>query len=242
MLADLVDLVLPRLCAGCSAPGRTLCQTCRRSFGRPFAHRPDPCPRGMPDLWAAASYSGAVRATLLAHKEQGRRGLTRPLGTALAGAVAALGPPVGVVLVPVPSSAAAVRARGQDHARRLAGAAARALPGSRARSLLTPARVVADQAGLDAGQRAANLAGAFRASASLAGLPVVVVDDVVTTGVTLAEAVRALRVAGAEIHGVAVFAATARRADRATGGRGGPFGAAASPERTGTLSRRPSAR
>jgi ComF family protein len=220
VLADLLDLVLPRVCGGCSAPGHTLCPACERLLGTPFAWRPDPCPAGLPRLVSAAAYGGAVRMALLAHKEQGRRGLTRPLGTALARAVAALGSPQGVVLVPVPSSRAAVRARGQDHARRLAAAAARELPATRARPLLVPARAVADQSGLDARQRAANLAGALRARQPLTGVRVVVVDDVVTTGATLAEAARALRAAGADVRGAAVVAATARRR-----GANGPYGA-----------------
>lgn len=210
MLADLLDLVLPRDCAGCRAPGRTLCQACIAALGPPRPHRPTPCPEGLPPLVAAASYDGAVRAALLAHKERGRLGLARPLGTALAAAVRELGPPPRVLLVPVPSSPAAVRERGQDHARRLARAAARGVPGATARPLLMPGRALADQSGLSAAGRAANLAGAMRVRRSVRGLPVVVVDDVVTTGATLAEAARALQVAGAEVHGCAVVGATAR--------------------------------
>lgn len=214
VLADLLDLVLPRDCAGCRLPGRTLCATCAAALGSPRPHRPEPCPAGLPRLVAAGAYDGAVRAALLAHKERGRLGLVAPLGTALAAAVRELDPPRGAVLVPVPSSPAAVRERGQDHARRLAAAAARRLPGVRARALLLPARRVADQSGLTSLQRAANLSGALRARRRLDGLPVVVVDDVVTTGATLVEAARALRAAGADVVGAAVVGATTRRWSR----------------------------
>lgn len=234
MLADLLDLVLPRSCAGCDAPGRTLCAACVASLQAPRRHRPEPCPRGLPPLVAAAAYDGPARAALLAHKERGRLGLARPLGAALAGAIVRLDLPPRVVLVPVPSSAAAVRARGHDHARRLAAAAARGVPGARASPLLVPGRVVADQAGLDRAGRAANLAGALRARGSLRGLPVVVVDDVVTTGATLAEAARALRAAGAEVQGCAVVAATARRSSVPAEVVAAP----ASPDRAAPLSRR----
>ena len=211
MLADLLDLVLPRDCAGCGAVGRTLCEGCSAALAHPRQHRPDPCPPGLPALVAAASYDGVVRSALLAHKERGRLGLARPLGRALAGAVRGLAPPRRVVLVPVPSSRAAVRERGQDHARRLARAAARTLPGAVVQPLLVPARTVADQSGLGTAARAANLAGALRVRRPVRGLPVVVVDDVVTTGATLAEAARALRAAGADVVGCAVVGATARR-------------------------------
>ena len=209
MLPALLDLVLPRDCAACRVPGRTLCPGCLAALDvTPFSHAPTPAPRGMPPVTAAAAYDGVVRELLLAHKERGRTTLARPLGGLLAQAAATYGP--GVVLVPVPSARAAVRARGHDHARRLASAAGRR---GRLRSapLLTGARVVADQSGLDAAGRAANLTGALVARRALRGLPVVVVDDVVTTGATLAEAARALSAAGADVRGAAVVAATLRR-------------------------------
>lgn len=228
MLADLLDLVLPRDCAGCRAPGLTLCRACAAALGSPRRHRPDPCPAGLPPLVAAAAYDGAVRAALLAHKERGRLGLAGPLGAALARAVRGLDPPPGAVLVPVPSSPAAVRERGQDHARRLAAAAARRLPSAQARALLRPARRVADQSGLSTAQRAANLSGALRATRRLDGLAVVVVDDVVTTGATLVEATRALEEAGAHVVGAAVVGATLRRRSRSAADPS-PTGAAGSP-------------
>lgn len=211
MLADLLDLALPQTCAGCAAPGRSLCDCCCALLADPRRHRPDPCPEGLPPLVAAAPYSGPVRAALLAHKEDGRLGLVRPLGRALAGAVVLLRADAALVpvLVPVPSARRAVRERGHDHARRLAAAAARRA-GLPSRALLVQARRTADQSGLDAGQRADNLHGALQARCRLDGLPVLLVDDVVTTGVTLAEAARALRAAGAEVRGAAVVAATLR--------------------------------
>jgi len=211
VLADLADLVLPRDCAGCAAPGRTLCPACRAVLAgaAPFVHRASPRPPGLPVVTAVAAYDGLVRSLLLAHKEHGRVGLARPLGHALAAAVAVHG--CGAVVVPVPSSRTSVRERGHDHARRIATVAARRL-GLRSAPLLDQVRPVADQAGLDTAGRARNLAGALRARRPLHGLEVVVVDDVVTTGATLAEAARALRVAGARVRGAAVVAATARRA------------------------------
>ena len=92
---------------------------------------------------------------------------------------------------------------------RLASAAAREL-GVRATRLLVPARAVADQAGLSTRDRAANLAGALRAT-GVPGRPVIVVDDVMTTGATLVEAARALAAHGHPVAGAAVVAATRRR-------------------------------
>jgi predicted amidophosphoribosyltransferase len=71
-------------------------------------------------------------------------------------------------------------------------------------------RHVADQAGLSAMDRALNLAGAMESRLDLRGRRVIVVDDVITTGATLAEAARALRAAGADVRASAVIAATQR--------------------------------
>jgi predicted amidophosphoribosyltransferase len=71
-----------------------------------------------------------------------------------------------------------------------------------------------DQAGLSAEERAANLAGAFGARSRwaerLTDQPVLLVDDVLTTGSTLAEAARALSLRGIQVLGCAVVAATPR--------------------------------
>ena len=126
--------------------------------------------------------------------------------------------PPGLLVVPVPSNRVAVRARGQDHSLRLARRAA-----AYARSVGIPARCApalhlvrstADQAGLTAERRAVNLDGALAVMpawrAIVSGGLVVVVDDVITTGATLAEAARALRADNAVVPCVAVIAATAR--------------------------------
>lgn len=170
-------------------------------------------PDGLPVVHAAAPYEDAVRAVLLAHKERGALGLAHALGTALAGAVlggleaaggeggVGEGPPPPLVLVPVPSARSAVRARGHDPARRIALAAAGQLrrAGMRVRvaAVLRQRRAVADQAGLSAPRRMANLAGALEVVPGggrlLAGGRAVLVDDLMTTGSSLSEAARALR-------------------------------------------------
>ncbi|MFD4530181.1 ComF family protein [Streptomyces sp. NPDC058470] len=146
-----------------------------------------------------------------------------------------------VLLVPVPSSRWAVRARGHDPARRIALAAAGELrrTGTPARVLavLRQRRAVADQSGLNSRQRLDNLAGALEVAAGgerllAAGSSIVLVDDLMTTGASLTEAARAVRAAVADIgdadaYGAAVgerrAPARAMSAERAAGppvGRG----------------------
>lgn len=217
MLDALLDLVLPRTCAGCPTSGTSLCAVCRDLLAGPALGwvRPTPSPSGLPRVAALLAYEGPAQRLLLSHKEKGRLFLTAPLGRALATAVLVhdLGQQ-SVRLCPVPSAQAAVRQRGHDHAQRLAHAAAaelraRGVPAAAAR-LLRPARRVADQSGLSAQQRAVNLAGALAGVGPVQGR-VVVVDDVMTTGATLVEAVRALEAAGHPVLGAAVIAATTRR-------------------------------
>ncbi|MFJ9039110.1 ComF family protein [Streptomyces sp. NPDC102406] len=210
---DLSDLVLPAQCAGCGRSRTSLCARCTAALrgAAPSRVRPRPAPPRLPVVHAAAPYRDAVRAVLLAHKERGALGLARPLGTALAGAVRAglpgQGPGRGgteagvVALVPVPSAPGAVRARGHDPMRRIAYAAAAELRRSgvpaRVLPVLRQRRPVADQAGLDAAQRLANVTGALEVAGGSGGLfaeigRIVLVDDLMTTGASLAEAARVL--------------------------------------------------
>ncbi|MGJ5755457.1 putative amidophosphoribosyltransferase [Streptomyces puniciscabiei] len=239
---DLTDLVLPTDCAGCGAPRTVLCPRCRRAlYGRtPRRVRPVPEPAGLPVVHAVAPYGEEVRTLLLAHKERGALALTGTLGRALAGAVrAGLGAGPGavaagsgsVLLVPVPSARWAVRARGHDPVRRMALAAAGELrrTGTPARvaAVLRQRRPVADQAGLDARRRQANLAGALEVTAGggrlLGAGHVVLVDDLITTGASLAEAARAVREVAEEGTGVrtVVYGAVTRegRDERRSGAR-----------------------
>ncbi|MFC5722676.1 ComF family protein [Streptomyces gamaensis] len=229
---EIAGLVLPVDCAGCGLPRVVLCEECRAVlYGRPARRAwPDPVPEGLPPVHAAAGYDGAVREVLLAHKERGALALAAPLGEALAGAVQAVtgayGPvsaPGGaggaVLLVPVPSARRAVAARGHDPVRRLALAAARRVrasgPPVRVAAVLRQRRAVADQAELRARQRRANVRGALGVSKGGEVLlmregPVVLVDDLMTTGESLTEAARAVTGAGGAVLGAAVVAAVSR--------------------------------
>ncbi len=127
-----LDLVLGGCCVGCGRPGRALCAACRATLpttGRPAW--PTPVPAGLAPPWACDEYAGTTRAMILAHKEHRVLALRTPLSRLLAAAVvpalAAAGPGDAVVLVPVPSRPATVRARGHDPMAAVTAAAARLL-------------------------------------------------------------------------------------------------------------------
>ncbi len=126
-----------------------------------------------------------------------------------------------LVLVPVPSARCAVAARGHDPSRRIAQAAAgelrRAGWPAAVCAVLRQRRPVADQTGLGARQRLANMAGALEVAAGgerlLTAGPVLLVDDLMTTGASLVEAGRAVAAVGGRVAGAAVVAAPRRAFD-----------------------------
>ena len=194
---------------------------------------PTPAPAGLVAPWAATAYDGVVRAMIVGHKEHRLLALAGSLGDLLARAAYAalmdlVGEPAPVLLVPVPSRPSSARQRGYEPTTAITRAAATRLTAYGVEAacvhLLRTRPGLADQAGLDAVSRAANLSGALRAHPPavrrLAGRTdrgrvrpahLVVCDDVLTTGATAAEAQRALRAVGLPPLAVAAVAATRRR-------------------------------
>lgn len=217
VLAALLDLLLPQPCAGCASSSGPLCADCLAVL----EHRPHRCaPRaGCPPVWAAGPYAGRHRRVLLAYKVDGSDGLATALGGRLAAAYTASGLAApDTLLVPVPGRGpphdpqAPVARLARSCLARVGGAeAGRVVPLLRYRN--RPRR----QAGLSRTERFANREGAFvadgppgRGIGAVSGMgargAVVVVDDVLTTGATVAEASRALRAAGVEVAGAVAFA------------------------------------
>jgi predicted amidophosphoribosyltransferase len=205
LVAAATDLVLPRSCVWCGAPGASLCASCAG------VALPVTVTSPAVDVVAAGWYTDGLRAAVLAYKERGSGQLAAPLGHLLARAVLAAASDGRCCVVPVPSSAAAIRQRGGDHMLRLARVAARELghPLSRSLALVRPVR---DSVGLGASDRRVNVTNSMAAHAPPAFGPsrAVVVDDVVTSAATVTEAVRALRGAGWQCETAAVIAATPR--------------------------------
>lgn len=220
----LLSAVLTRQCAGCRGDHGPLCPGCSSALrGAPRLADVRPRPAGLPPVWAVSAYAGSTREALVAFKDHGRWSLRGELGGALAGSVAAAlldaPDPTRLVLVPVPGSPGSARARDGDHVRELAHVAARALRsrgvGVSVVAAVSSVRRRHDQVGLGRADRATNLRASMAPTPAALGLRrssgVVLVDDLVTSGATLAEAARALRSVGVEPIGAAVVAATTRR-------------------------------
>ena len=203
-----LDLAFPATCAGCGREGSPLCHRCLPALdarlllpgGTPIG-LPAEVPAPLLQLDWCAPFSGPVRAALHDLKYAGERRLAEPLGVAIGRRWARIGTGARIV-VPVPVHAERERRRGYDQAALLAAVAARelGLPVVRA---LERGRATVAQFELGRDERAANVAGAFRlradpaARAAIAGRWVLLVDDVVTTGSTLAACATALGSAGA---------------------------------------------
>ncbi|MDY6055894.1 ComF family protein [Micrococcus sp.] len=228
LLEGLVDLVLPADCLVCSAPGTRLCPGCAAALEAALA-----CPRRAeqgaqalplgPDgeplpVMAGAAYLPPVSTAVLAFKDHHGLHLRTRLGDALARTVAAarLDPRLPAartaVLVPVPGGGRGYRTRGYDPLAELC----RSLPGAwvrddvvRAPLLPAPARRMGPaHAGAGTRQRRRReRRWRVREGALPRGAPVLLVDDVLTTGSTLAALAAAVRRAGAVPVGAAVLAA-----------------------------------
>lgn len=210
------DLLLGASCPGCGVPGWGICTSCRTSLSAAAPFEVVRSIASFPAVSSAMVYEGPVRRLIAAHKERHARGATPALAGLLAVAVSHRRSDGALTIVPVPSTRRAVRERGYDSVRLIADAAARTLCREGRSVEVVPAlrhvRRPADQSSLDTTARWANLHGAL-AGERVDG-PVVVVDDVCTTGATLLEACRALRAAGVETCEAATVSATVLRRSR----------------------------
>jgi predicted amidophosphoribosyltransferase len=210
-----LDLVLPLECGGCAAPSTRWCEACARELEMgPDAPRVI-TPRidaGVP-VFALGRYAGARRHVIVAMKDRGRGDLIAPLAHALALGVHRLLEwgllDVPLTIVPAPTRGWAARRRGGDPVTRIATLATAAHPHITVVRALRIKALARDSAGLGSAARERNIAGRVLLTSRRvpAASEVLLVDDIVTTGVTARESVRVLQTAGARVSGVLALAA-----------------------------------
>ena len=206
----------PPLCAACGRvcrPEAVLCNRCGRRLGRAeplLSSGPD----GVDKAWSSAPYEGVARDLVAALKF--RRLL--PVADLMAERIEWLAPAhmLSGTVVPVPPAPVRLRKRGFDPAGEVAAALAERLQAPIECCLERWGR------GRQAGRRRAERIGHPPRIHATGAAPrsVLLVDDVLTTGATLAEAARALRSVGAEVVVAAVVCATQRRSVRWRGDLG----------------------
>ena len=216
------EWLYPAVCAGCGQPGDLVCAECRRTVPRLPALACPTClhemapdgtcahcsasPNGLTGLRAVGRYvtphegepHSPFTDIIHAFKYDGLHALAGPLGDWLAATLAAWPTPATVV-VPLPSHPTRVAERGYDHTALLAERVAHGLGRPYVAHWLYRIRYTPSHAAgkLSPEERRANVAGAFAARPLPPGQHVLLVDDVYTTGATMAECARTLREAGA---------------------------------------------
>jgi len=206
--AFIPDAGATHLCADCLEACTLICSPLCKTCGVPFLtvgddHLCGVCitePPRFTAARAAALFDGPVRDLIHRLKYNGRVQLCRPLGLLTGQQLGAFADAVSADLViPVPLHVKRLRQRGFNQAVLLGEIIARQwrLPLSRAN--LQRIRWTEPQVNLSAAERVANVRGAFAVSepALLKGKRIILVDDVFTTGSTVAECARVLFKAGA---------------------------------------------
>lgn len=207
LAAPLFDLLFPAHCPACGAYVETKGGWCGPCLANALCVRRLPLDaemcRALSEAWALGLYHGPLRELLLPLKFKKRRDTLAALWTFLEAALDALphGGSAPGLAVPVPLFAAKEKERGGNQAELLFRDRLTARGWTWRRALIRT-RATAPQFGLSASERTKNIRGAFALADNLwqeeiAGKKILLVDDIFTTGATLAECARVLHAFGA---------------------------------------------
>ena len=193
----LLEIIFPSRCLGCGQLGLVICSLCRKNW-HPHIYRQWSQHLPTFPIYSAVTYSPIAGKVLLAAKENNLviadQLIYKALGHSLTFALREIG---GDFLIPIPSRRSVARSRGRQFIAALTYQLS-AETGLPAYENLEHIRRVRDQSSLDAKSRFHNLDGSMKSLNFLSG-KAIVIDDLVTTGATLQEAVRALRDRGIEV-------------------------------------------
>lgn len=218
LLERTISIIAPHRCIACSKESNVLCDSCRFEL---FAEGPELCflcnkpatdsrvcvacrrATEIDNVWVAATYEGAVKRLIRAYKFERVRAAYQPLAQVIADQLPYL---EEVTVTYIPTASSRVRQRGYDHARLLAREVAR-LRNWECQTLLRR-RHDARQVGATKQERLEQAATAFecKPGAKLDGARILLIDDVTTSGATLAAAGKILVDAGAARVDAAVVA------------------------------------
>ena len=212
---DVLELLFPTKCAFCGRIDRRgVCPACERTLPRMETVLREGA--GFGKCAVPLRYEGAVREAILRWKFRGARGAAAGFGRLVAQCAAEELSGAFDLVTWAPVSERRRRERGYDQAQLLARAAARAWEAEPVAALLKRLDNP-PQSGLGAPERRGNVIGVYEAVSPerIAGARVLLIDDIITTGSTLAECARVLRDAGAADVVCACLASASPEAHRA---------------------------
>ena len=211
----LLHLLLPEQCSLCRAPAnaalcpacraglpwnRSACPGCARPQGSGGGYLCASCAGSPPPFdsgWSAFRYAAPVDQAVHGLKYHAGFRSGRWLGREMALELARRSSPLPQLLIPVPLHAGRLRRRGYNQALELARALGEILSIEVDARAARRLRATDDQIGKSAAERRRNVKDAFAVDGKLDGRHLALVDDVMTTGSTLAELARVCRKAGA---------------------------------------------
>jgi ComF family protein len=211
---QLLGLLFPDRCAGCGAFGALLCEACKAAL-KPYPGGDKPIAE-LDGAEVAHLYGGALRPAIHALKYRGRRRIAAPLGDLMAAHLWAH-PLRADALLPVPLHPSRQRERGYNQSELLAERVSASCGLPIIRTGLERVRATSKQAQQSSVQgRRENMRGAFVWRGGRLPPHVLLIDDVLTTGATLAECAAALRDGGAVgVRGLALARSRPKTIDRA---------------------------
>ncbi|WP_017318150.1 ComF family protein [Mastigocladopsis repens] len=215
-LASLLNLFLQSNCPLCQRPtSQELCQNCARQLQKCHLKDPrylwkDPLP-----VFAWGAYGGILKRAIATMKYDNQPQIARPLGQWL-GEAWLLNSPIcerKVVVVPIPLHASRQKQRGYNQAGLIAQSFCETTGLKLKQNGLERVRTTEAQHSLSACERAKNLAEAFGIGQDFRRrpeAPVLLIDDIYTTGATAMSAMQTLNQAGIAVLGLAATAMTLR--------------------------------
>ena len=214
-LHSLKELIYPNVCLSCGKTGAKICHDCSKYW----LDSPNKSKIENNYLFFVTTYDETTSSVILAAKESGNKDavklIARSITSSISFAILNLGISQPINLVTIPSQLSAIRRRGRDHIKDLVQEVISQLNQQNIYAiyspLLKPIKKIKDQSDLNGSQRKENMSHAFIVKSSpISQSAVILIDDLVTTGASIHEGVRALGEAKITVDAVVTACAVGR--------------------------------
>jgi ComF family protein len=212
---SLKELIYPNICLCCGKTGAKICHNCSKYW----LANPNKSKVENNCLFFVTTYDETTSPIILAAKESGNREavklIARSITSSISFAILNLGISQPINLVTIPSQLSAIRRRGRDHIEDLVQEVITQLHNQNINAIylpiLKPIKKIKDQSNLNGLQRKENMSHAFIVKRSpISQSAVILIDDLVTTGASIHEGVRALSEAKITVDAVVTACAVGR--------------------------------